>query len=55
MKRHVDLDKFGAEIVTEVPDVKRCPVCRSVAGADDVKLVIEAYTNAAELEDNSYG
>ncbi len=32
MTRHVDKDEFGGDVIFEVPEVKRCPVCMSVAG-----------------------
>ena len=52
MKRHVDKNEFGGDVITDVPEVKRCPVCRSVAGESDVNLVRNAYANDKELEDN---
>jgi len=51
----VEKDEFGGDLVTEIPEVKRCPICRSVAGDDDVTLVKEVYTSDKQIEDNSYG
>jgi hypothetical protein len=36
MKRHVEKDEFGGEIEYKASEMKRCPICRSLASVDDV-------------------
>ena len=54
MSRHIDKDEFGGNIVVELPEVKRCPVCRMVAPDKDVDLVKATYVSAPQLEDGTY-
>ena len=53
--RHVEKDEFGGDLIFEIPEVKRCAICGSVAGEDDVQHVQEMYTSDKQIEDNSYG
>jgi hypothetical protein len=54
-ERHVEKDEFGGDLITKVPEVKRCAICRSVADDTDVDLVKEMYASNKQIEDNSYG
>jgi len=39
MKRATDKDEFGNVITYDLPDVKKCPVCRSEATGEDIELI----------------
>jgi len=41
MKRATDKDEFGNVISYDLPDVKRCPVCRNEATEEDIAHIRE--------------
>ena len=49
MERVVEVDEFGGKIVTELPEEKHCPICRSLVTEDDVKIVKDKLQSNDEL------
>ena len=35
MKRAIEKDEFGGQIITDVPEIKRCPICRRTVERDE--------------------
>ena len=54
MKRAIEKDEFGGKIITDVPEIKRCPICRRTVERDEEKLIKKLYHEHPEFEDNGY-
>ena len=54
MKRAIEKDEFGGQIITDVPEIKRCPICRRTVEEDEEKLIKKLYREHPEFEDNGY-
>ena len=45
MERATETDEFGGTVTFELPEVKKCPICRNEASEDDIgniKATVEA-------------
>ena len=61
MQRHVEVDEFGNQIRFELPEVKKCPVCRNDVTEADIEYVKSSFESNEMLQkrgsylvDNSY-
>ena len=49
MERHVEVDEFGGDIVSELPEDKKCPICRTEVTMHDIESVKSNFESNDEL------
>ena len=49
MDRHVEVDEFGNKLITELPEEKRCPICRIEVSEDGYKAIKKQFESNDEL------
>ena len=49
MDRHVEIDEFGNKLITELPEEKRCPICRIEVSSDGAKAIKSQFESNDEL------
>ncbi len=54
MQRAIEKDEFGGLIITEIPEIKRCPICRRSVEESEEELIKKLYCEHPEFEDNGY-
>ena len=55
MKRVAEKDEFGGLIEFQLPEVKRCPICRREVSQDEQGLISTTAKEHPDLDDHGYG
>jgi hypothetical protein len=54
MKRKDEKDSYGGTIHYEIPEIKKCPICRREVGNTDADYIKSQYQHHPEVEDGGY-
>jgi hypothetical protein len=54
MERAQEKDSYGDVIKTEVPECKRCPICRREVDQSEIDYVKSQMLKHPEIEDKGY-
>ena len=54
MERKEEIDSFGCKIKYQLPEIKRCPICRREVADSEIEYIVKKYKNHPEVEDNGY-
>lgn len=54
MDRKDEKDNFGGVIHYELPEIKRCPICRREVEKPEADFIKEQYSQHPEVEDGGY-
>ena len=54
MPRKPEKDKFGCDIKFELPEEKRCPICRREVDAAEIEYIKKMAEEHPEIEDHGY-
>lgn len=54
MPRVTEKDSFGGNVHHEIPEIKKCPICRREVQEMEIEYVKTQYLEHPELEDDGY-
>lgn len=54
MKRKDEKDNYGGLIHYNIPEIKKCPICRREVAGQDIDYVKSQYDQHPEVEDGGY-
>ena len=54
MQRVCEKDEFGGDIKFEIPEIKRCPICRREVEEEEVEYIKKQVCQHPEIDDHGY-
>jgi len=54
MQRKEEKDSFGGTIKFEIPEIKRCPICRREVEQAEINFIKNAVLKHPEVDDGGY-